>query len=83
MKIKPPAIPAPVSQRKPPPVLSAGCSVLLCRDQVAAALAISTRTLSAMISAGEFPSHDCRVSKSPRWHVDTLNEWIRAKCGKE
>lgn len=73
MKTKPPP-------RKPPPFLPPGCEALLSRQQIYAAIGVSERTLSGMLSAGEFPRRDTMVNKRARWKVSTLNEWIRRKC---
>jgi predicted DNA-binding transcriptional regulator AlpA len=66
-------------RRKAAP-LPPGCDALLSREQVAAALGVSYRTLSGMLSAGEFPPADLKLGALPRWRVGTFNAWVSARC---
>ena len=65
------------TKRTPLPAAVVG---LLNRNQVTEALGgISVRTLNAMISRGEFPRHDVRVGRFPRWSVESVNDWCRSR----
>lgn len=65
-----------------PPSLPPGCEALLGKRQICFAVGVSARTFDSMVSAGQFPKPDARVGALPKWHVDTLNGWIRRKCAK-
>lgn len=68
---------------KPPAPLPPGMETLLCRAQVAEALGVTTRTLDAMVSAGEYPRPDTHIGVLPRWRVVSHNTWIESSCKKK
>lgn len=57
--------------------LPPSCDAALRDTQVCAALGISRRSLCSMVACGDFPASDLRVGKRRRWHVDTVNSWLR------
>jgi excisionase family DNA binding protein len=50
----------------------------LSRDQTAEWIGVSTRTLSRMVAAGEFPS-PLRLRSKLRWPEDAVRNWMDAK----
>ena len=46
------------------------------KDQVAAALKLTKRTLDGMIAAKEFPAPDFYLERSGRYRTTTINAWI-------
>jgi phosphopantothenate synthetase len=76
--------PKPKTPRKPdPPALPVGTAELLTRDQVAASLKVTTRTLSALIAQGAYPPPDASLGERlARWHRDTHNAAL-AKLAKK
>lgn len=65
-----------------PATLPPGCDALLSVEQLQVALGVCKRTITGMISAGEFPPHDTRIGISRRWRVGTLNAWIDRRCNQ-
>ena len=72
----------PVPQRQIPP-LPGHCEVLLSRSQVCYAIGVSVRSLTGMIASGEFPRAEAIIGTRPRWSVELVNGWVRAKCGRK
>lgn len=70
------------AERAAPPHLPTTLDVLLSRLQCQAALGVSKRYFSTLLSAGEFPGPDTRFGKCPRWKTSTVNGWILARCEK-
>ncbi len=68
---------------KPAPTLPTGCEAFVGKAQICFALGVSERTFASLLSTKEFPPHDVRLGKFPRWRVETLNRWIRRKSGIE
>lgn len=84
------AKPRPKTQSRPGPThrrrhdasgLPPGLDAALDPAAVCAALRVCRRTLTGMVSAGEFPGADFRVGLSPRWRVSTVNRWIAERSG--
>lgn len=54
---------------------------LLSIDQVRAALGgVGKRTFLEILARGDFPPADTKVGCRDRWHRDTVNDWINARC---
>ena len=53
--------------------------LLIDAAEVSRMLAISTRTIWRLLSAGRFPK-PIRIGRSVRWKRDTLVDWIAEGC---
>ncbi len=60
---------------KPPEIVV----TLICVEQVAALLNVSTRTVWRLLSAGRLPQ-PLRFGGNVRWRLDQLGEWIERGC---
>lgn len=70
------------AKTKRPVQVPAGVEQLLGRQQLAAALGVSTRQMDKMVGASEFPGPDLRIGSSPRWRASSVNRWIELQSRK-
>lgn len=52
--------------------------VLLDREEVAAALRISTRRFLTLRAVGKYPAPDIMIGRLPRWTQTTHNRWVES-----
>jgi predicted DNA-binding transcriptional regulator AlpA len=49
------------------------------KQQLAAYLGVSTRTLDRAAAMGLLPRPDLQVGRSPRWSPETVTKWLRTR----